>query len=74
MYVNAVNLGVLVLLYSISLDLGYQAETVFNLGRYESGYVVISIGWVSVMGVVEKLARTGVVIGNRYQVGHHILE
>ena len=26
------------------------------------------------MGVVEMLVRTHVVIGNRYQVGHHILE
>ena len=36
--------------------------------------MVISILWVSVLGVLERLVRTGVVIGNCYQVGHHILE
>ena len=36
--------------------------------------MVISMGWISMLGVVERLVITGVVIGNSYQVGHHILE
>ena len=65
--VNAGNLGVMVLLCSISLALGDIRQKQFSIW---AGY----IEWVSMLGVVERLVRIGVVIGNRYQVGHHILE